>query len=46
MQCPVSNNRESDIELLAASVNPERLANNPIPLERETIKEIYKSILR
>ena len=43
---PVSSSREADIELLASSVNPERLANNPVPLERDTIKEIYRFIVK
>lgn len=46
MEHPVSESREADIERLAASVNPERLANNPISLDRDTIKEIYKSIVK
>lgn len=43
---PVSSSREADIETLAASVNPERLANNPVPLDCDTIKEIYRSIVK
>ena len=43
---PVSESRETDIETLTCSVNPERLANNPVPLERDTIKEIYRSIVK
>lgn len=43
---PVSSSREADIETLAASVNPERLANNLISLDLGTIKEIYRSIVK
>ena len=46
MALPVSSSREVDIELLTNYVNPERLANNPISLDRETIKEIYRSIVK
>lgn len=43
---PVSSSREADIELLASSVNTERLANNPVPLDHDTLKEIYRSIVK
>jgi len=43
---PMSTSREVDIETLASSVNPERLANNPVPLDRDTIKKIYRSIVK
>jgi alcohol dehydrogenase class IV len=46
MAYPVASSQEADIEKLASSVNPERLANNPVPLERDTIKEIYRSIVK
>ncbi len=46
MAHPVSSSRETDIELLASSVNTERLANNPVPLDRDTIKELYRSIVK
>ena len=46
MAYPVSSSYEVDIELLASSVNPERLANNPVPLDYDTIKEIYRSIVK
>lgn len=35
----------SDVELLAASVNPTRLKNNPIMLSEETLYELYSSIV-
>ena len=33
---------QSDIELLADSVNPQRLGNNPIPLSRSDIIQILE----
>lgn len=46
MQCPISKNRESDIELLTASVNPERLANNPMQFESNVLKQLYGIIIK
>ena len=46
MAHPVSSSREADIELLASSVNSERLANNPVSLDHGTLKEIYGTIVR
>ena len=46
MQCPISKNRESDIELLTASVNPERLANNPMQFDSNVLKELYETIIK
>lgn len=46
MLYPVSSSQEADIEKLASSVNPERLANNPVPLDCDIIKEIYRSIVK
>lgn len=46
MQCPVSKNREMDIELLTASVNPERLANNPVPFDSNVLKQLYGMIIK
>lgn len=46
MQCPISKNRESDIELLTASVNPERLANNPMQFDSNELKELYETIIK
>ena len=40
------NFSESDIEDLAASVNVERLANNPVRLDEVAIKNIYRQILK
>lgn len=41
---PVANNIE-ELDILSRSVNPIRLKNNPIDLNEETIKQIYKNIL-
>ena len=46
MQCPISKNREADIELLNASVNPERLANNPMPFDGNVLKQLYGMVIR
>ena len=46
MSHPVSESREIDIERLVASVNPERLANNPIPLDYGTLKNLYGLIVK
>lgn len=45
MPKPESNNREIDLEILSKSVNPERLRNNPVGLEEETIRGIYNRIV-
>ncbi len=37
--------KEKDLELLTNSVNVERLKNNPISLNEQTINEIYKKLL-
>lgn len=43
---PVALNREDDITLLANSVNPVRLKNNPIELDSKAISFIYKLIIK
>lgn len=42
---PVSENRESEIEVLASSVNPVRLKNNPVGVEADAIYSLYKIIV-
>lgn len=42
---PVSENREVDLEVLASSVNPVRLKNNPVKLNEEAIKNLYIKIV-
>ena len=43
---PASVNKEIDIALLATSVNPLRLKNNPILIDLEAANELYSKILR
>ena len=45
MEKPVSSNREADLEILADSVNPLRLKNNPVAFSRDTLKAMYERIL-
>ena len=35
----------SDLEVLTESVNPARLRNNPVRLDKETLRYLYKLIL-
>lgn len=37
---------EEELEILAASVNLQRLSNNPIALSEEDLKDIYQTILK
>ena len=46
MPQPKSNARELDLDILTRSVNPERLRNNPVALDEETIRFIYNKILQ
>ena len=46
MEQPVSSNREADLEILADSVNPLRLKNNPVAFSRDTLKAMYERILQ
>lgn len=43
---PVSDNRTEDIEILAGSVNPVRLKNNPVELTYEVMKDMYERIIK
>lgn len=42
---PVSEDREVELDILALSVNPVRLKNNPVRLDKPTIESIYESIV-
>lgn len=42
---PVSENREAELEVLASSVNPVRLKNNPVGLSGAVISFLYKDII-
>ena len=43
---PKSLDYEKDIEILAASVNPVRLKNNPVILRETVIKQLYSCIIK
>ena len=43
---PISEHLQLDIPLLATSVNPIRLKNNPIKLDDKAIYSLYKMILK
>lgn len=45
MKKPVAGRKEEEVELLAHSVNPIRLRNNPIELDVTTIVMLYKLIV-
>ena len=45
MEHPVSFDRDADLEILADSVNPLRLKNNPVAFSRETLKAMYERIV-
>ncbi len=42
---PQVKNRDAELATLVSSVNPVRLKNNPVPLEEDTIRNIYNNIL-
>lgn len=46
MQYPVSETRDADIELLADSVNLQRLSNNPVQFDRDQLVEMYRNIIK
>lgn len=46
MNYPKTENREADLDILAASVNPVRLKNNPVALSKEVLREMYGRIVR
>lgn len=43
---PIASNREEELSTLSTSVNPVRLKNNPICLSEETIRNLYKLIVK
>lgn len=45
MQNPVAYNREEELGVLTTSVNPIRLKNNPIILDKDSIKALYRRIV-
>lgn len=46
MDCPVSSDKERELNILAQSVNPVRLRNNPVALNMEVLKDMYGRIVR
>ncbi|MBR5754213.1 MAG: phosphonoacetaldehyde reductase [Erysipelotrichaceae bacterium] len=44
LEMPVPKMREEDFDLMVDSVNPERLRNNPVSLDRQAIAELYIKI--
>lgn len=43
---PIPKNTEEELEILATSVNPVRLKNNPIEIDDAGIRKVYSHILR
>ncbi len=43
---PVSEKREEDLEILVDSVNPQRLENNPVTLDKDIIRKMYERIIK
>lgn len=43
---PVSDNRENELKVLSMSVNPIRLKNNPVQLEKDSINAIYRNVIK
>ena len=46
MDCPVSGDAERDIEILAGSVNVQRLSNNPVAFDKDQLAAMYRNIVR
>ena len=46
LKIPEAMNREEELEVLATSVNPVRLRNNPIRLEEQIIYNLYNTIVK
>lgn len=45
IKCPVAQDKERELDLLATSVNPVRLRNNPVELNDAAIHSLYENIL-
>ena len=43
---PKAGERENELNILTASVNPVRLKNNPVELDSETLRNLYERILK
>lgn len=46
MSFPVFNDKATELPILASSVNPDRLKNNPVSLSEEVLKEMYERIVK
>ena len=46
MESPTAQDKAGDLEILAGSVNPVRLKNNPVSLDTTTLKAMYERIVR
>ena len=46
MEYPVSDDKAADIEVLADSVNLQRLSNSPVAFDREQLIEMYRNIIK
>ena len=46
MEYPVSGDKERDVELLADSVNVQRLSNSPVQFDREQLADMYRNIVK
>lgn len=45
MNAPTSIDKENDLDILASSVNPIRLKNNPVGLSSDVLKDMYRRIV-
>ena len=45
IQRPIAGHQEKEVEILANSVNPIRLKNNPVELDETAIRSLYDTIL-
>lgn len=43
---PIAENKAEEATLLSASVNPERLSNNPVRLDTAVLRDMYERIIR
>lgn len=43
---PIAGDRYKEIEILSSSVNPVRIKNNPVELDKSTIINLYQEILK
>ena len=46
MQSPESGDKETELETLVQSVNPVRLKNNPVALNADVLRQMYRRIVR